>query len=62
MVDRVLLVDAQPASDTRDIWTQQGLRHRWGLPLPDGESPVGEWVAFEIVGVLSVFGPAFRSG
>jgi hypothetical protein len=59
-VDRVLLVDAQPASDTpRYIWTQQGLRDRWGLPLPDGELPVGEWVAFEIVGVLSAFGPAF---
>jgi hypothetical protein len=59
-VDRVLLVDAQPASDTpRYIWTQQGLRDRWGLPLPEGELPVGEWVAFEIVGVLSAFGPAF---
>lgn len=59
-VDRVLLVDAQPASDTpRYIWTQHGLRDRWGLPLAEGELPVGEWVAFEIVGVVSAFGPAF---
>ncbi len=59
-MDRALLVDAQPSRFTpRYLWTRDGLRDRWGLALPEGELPVGEWVAFELAGVVDAFGPAF---
>jgi len=58
--DRVLLIDTAPASTTPGyIWTADGLRDRWGVPLPDGVLPVGEWVAFDVAGASGLFAPAF---
>lgn len=58
--DGVLLVDAAPAASTpRYIWTADGLRDRWGLPLAQGALPVGEWVAFEMASLAESFGVAF---
>ncbi len=59
-VDGALLVDAAPsATSPRYIWTAQGLRDRWGLPLAQGWLPVGEWVAFEMASLAETFGAAF---
>ena len=58
--DRVLLIDTAPASTTPGyIWTADGLRDRWGVPLAPGLLPVGEWVAFDVAGASGVFAPAF---
>lgn len=59
-VDGMLFVDAAPsAAQPRYLWGAAGLQDRWGRPLPTGELPVGEWVAFELAGVVDTFGPAF---
>jgi len=56
-VDRVLLIEAQPAdTDVRLLWTD-ALRDTFGLPLPQGALPVGEWVRFD--GRVAGFPPAF---
>lgn len=58
--DGMLIVDAAPASTTpRYLWTADGLRDRTGLPLGQGELPVGEWVGFDVVGAADAFAPAF---
>lgn len=62
-VDGALVVDAAPSATTpRYIWTADGLRDRWGLPLAQGALPVGEWVAFEMAGLAETFGAAFLEG
>ena len=59
-VDGVLLVEAAPSNAApRYLWTTDGLRDRWGLPVTPGELPVGEWVAFDVVGATDAFAPAF---
>lgn len=59
-VDGALLVDAAPsASAPRYIWTGDGLRDRWGLPLAQGALPVGEWVGFEMASLAETFGASF---
>ena len=59
-LDGALLVDAAPSATTpRYIWTANGLRDRWGLPLAQGALPVGEWVALEMASLAETFGAAF---
>ena len=56
---RVLQIDAQrDATDPAYQWVGGELRDRWGLALPQGFLPVGEWVSFgDLVG--GEFAPAF---
>ncbi len=56
-----LLVEAAPlvTAGVDYRWTQAGLSDRWGLPLAQGELPVGEWIAFDMAGATDAFAPAF---
>ena len=60
-VDRVLQVDAAPsAAEPGYTWSAAGgLRDRYGVALPEGVLPVGEWVAFDVAGASGLFAPAF---
>lgn len=59
-VDRVLQIDAAPSSaDPGYTWTADGLRDRYGVRLPEGWLPVGEWVRFDVAGASGLFAPAF---
>lgn len=59
-VDRVLQIDAAPdAADPGYTWTADGLRDRYGVRLPAGWLPVGEWVRFDVAGASGLFAPAF---
>lgn len=60
-VEGALLVEAAPLAtgDVRYRWTRDGLRDQWGLELPQGELPVGQWVRFDLVGMTATFAPAF---
>ena len=58
--DRVLQIDAAPSSaDPGYTWTAEGLRDRYGVKLPTGWLPVGEWVRFDVAGASGLFAPAF---
>lgn len=58
--DRVLQIDAAPSSaDPGYTWTADGLRDRYGVRLPEGWLPVGEWVRFDVAGASGLFAPAF---
>ena len=59
---RVLQIDAQrDAAEPAYQWVGGELRDRWGLPLPQGFLPVGEWVSFgDLPG--GEFAPAYLEG
>ena len=59
----MLQVDAQ-AYRLEPFWLYRVVgsgrpRDRYGVALPEGVLPVGEWVAFDVAGASGLFAPAF---